>query len=81
MAVDLSGRVACVTGAKQGFGRATADRLAEFGAEVICADIDPSIVSDERISDNRRQHGVVCDVLKQSPRTFRLCSRRVRGTS
>ena len=62
MAVDLSGRVACVTGAKQGFGRATADRLAEFGAEVICADIDPSIVSDERISDNRRQHGVVCDV-------------------
>jgi 3-oxoacyl-[acyl-carrier protein] reductase len=39
-AFDLSGRTAIVTGAGSGIGQATAIRLAEAGARVVCADID-----------------------------------------
>jgi len=38
-AFDLSGRVAVVTGAGRGLGRAIAARLAEAGAAVCCADV------------------------------------------
>ena len=37
--VDLSGKVAVVTGAAQGFGFACARRLAEAGAAVVLADL------------------------------------------
>lgn len=38
--VDLTDKVALVTGAGSGIGRATALRMAEVGAAVLCADID-----------------------------------------
>jgi NAD(P)-dependent dehydrogenase (short-subunit alcohol dehydrogenase family) len=38
--VRLDGRIAIVTGASSGFGRATAVRLAEEGARVVVADLD-----------------------------------------
>ncbi|WP_436787182.1 SDR family NAD(P)-dependent oxidoreductase [Yinghuangia sp. YIM S10712] len=39
-ALDLSGRVAVVTGAASGIGRSSAEVLAELGATVVCADIN-----------------------------------------
>jgi NAD(P)-dependent dehydrogenase (short-subunit alcohol dehydrogenase family) len=36
----LAGRIAIVTGASSGFGRATAERFAEEGAKIVVADLD-----------------------------------------
>ncbi len=43
---DLSGRIAVVTGAGSGIGRATATLLASAGAAVLCADIDEEPVKE-----------------------------------
>jgi NAD(P)-dependent dehydrogenase (short-subunit alcohol dehydrogenase family) len=41
--LDLSGRVALVTGAASGIGRAAAGLFADHGASVVCADISPGV--------------------------------------
>ena len=40
--MSLQGRVAIVTGAAQGIGRAIAETLAEAGADIVIADLDPA---------------------------------------
>jgi len=53
------GKVAIVTGAAGGIGRATAERLRSDGATVVGLDINPAVVDVLRGPDLR---GVVCDV-------------------
>ena len=62
---DLSGRVALVSGAASGFGRAISIGFAECGADLMLADIDPEGMQDtadhiERLG--RRVIPVICDV-------------------
>ncbi len=44
--MSLQGRVAIVTGAAQGIGRAIAETLAQAGADIVVADLDPSRSQD-----------------------------------
>ena len=65
MAGRVDGRVAVVSGAGQGIGRAVAERLAEEGARVIGGDIDASILERAAIALGGREGtfvGVVGDV-------------------
>ena len=44
--MSLAGKVAIVTGAAQGIGRAIAETLARAGADIVVADLDPSRSKD-----------------------------------
>ena len=62
---DLAGRVALVSGAASGLGKATALAVAEAGADVILADIDEDgmrTVAGEIESLHRRALPQVCDI-------------------
>lgn len=50
----LQGKVAVVTAAAQGIGRATAERFAAEGAHVIATDVDQVRLADVDASDRRR---------------------------
>jgi NAD(P)-dependent dehydrogenase (short-subunit alcohol dehydrogenase family) len=62
-------KVAVVTGAGSGIGRAVAERLAEEGARVVCADVQAEAVQDvaKRIRERGAEaEAVPCDVAEPS---------------
>jgi 3-oxoacyl-[acyl-carrier protein] reductase len=48
MQIDLSGRIAIVTGAGRGIGRAIAAKLADSGCSVVMADVDAQALEESR---------------------------------
>jgi len=66
--MNLSDRVAIVTGSGQGIGREIALTLAEHGARVVVSDINETTagnVASEIVSKNRRSLAVACDITAQ----------------
>jgi len=65
---DLSGRIAVVTGAGGGLGRALSEAMAEAGADVVCADIDQAAAHQTAAAVQALGHRawpVRCDVTKE----------------
>ena len=62
---DLTGRVALITGAGRGMGRASAERIAADGARVVVNDLDEARateVADRLVSEGAEAMGVAADV-------------------
>lgn len=68
--IDLKGRVALVTGASRGIGKATAIRLAEAGADVVVnylSSVSAAMETAERIAElGRNAYVVKADVSEQA---------------
>jgi 3-oxoacyl-[acyl-carrier protein] reductase len=64
--VDLTGRVAIVTGGARGIGRATCTALAREGADIVVCDVLPFAETLAQIQkQNRKAVGLKCDVTNQ----------------
>ena len=65
---DLSGRIAVITGAGGGLGRALSEAMAEAGADVVCADLDLEAANQTAaavLALGRRALPLRCDVTQQ----------------
>lgn len=59
---SLDGKVALLTGAASGIGRATATAYVESGASVVLADLNQEGVEEAVAALGDRAHGIACDV-------------------
>ena len=65
---DLSGKVAIITGAGDGIGKASALKLAEAGAYVVCSDLNEekaNLTAEEAKKFGVEAIGVKCNVLQE----------------
>ncbi|MBD0289235.1 MAG: SDR family NAD(P)-dependent oxidoreductase, partial [Flavisolibacter sp.] len=65
---DLNGKVALITGASSGMGRAIAEAMAEQGATIVLSSNDEQgckQVTEDLNKKNYAAHYVVCDVAKK----------------
>ena len=65
---DLTGKVAIITGAGDGIGKASALKLAEAGAYVVCSDLNEEkakLTAEEAKKFGVEAIGVKCNVLQE----------------
>jgi len=62
-APSMQGKIALVTGAAGGIGKACVEQLLSEGAVVVALDINPDI---ESISRSNHYHGIICDLCNES---------------
>ena len=68
---DLEGKVALVTGAASGIGRATVDRLTELGAQVVASDIAAADLRETRfVQADVAREGAVEKVVEETLSAF-----------
>ncbi|MCA0927000.1 SDR family oxidoreductase [Ruegeria profundi] len=61
--MDLRGKTVVVTGAAHGIGKGLADRFAQGGAKVVCADIDE--IGAQNVARDIDGHAITCDVSRE----------------